>query len=212
MLHRSGLDRDARRRRPRRDRRDGPDLGAARRPRSCALAVSPAHIADNEVRAERDGRRQHLLRRRPGRRSARRPRRAADRARGTGALDRQRRRADRAGRGLPRGDRIGRLVLEVEYDRFERRSGSSGLRRRHAHSYAVAAVAACAAAGRQRPARRRSGVGPTAVRCRAVEASRDPAAVLRGRRARRRRGRLRGLPPGGPADPRPEALDQLEIA
>src|SRR5205823_7334956 len=42
------------------------------------------------------------------------------------------------------GDRACRLVLDVEYDRFERRAGIATLRRRHAQSYAVAAVVACA--------------------------------------------------------------------
>lgn len=76
------------------------------------------------------------------------------------------------------GDRAGRLVLEVEYDRASRRSAVELMRRRHAHSYAIAGVAACATdAGELRVAV--SGVAATAVRCRAVEESRDPADVLR---------------------------------
>jgi aerobic carbon-monoxide dehydrogenase medium subunit len=74
-------------------------------------------------------------------------------------------------------DREARLVLEVEYDRVPRRSGSSGMRRRHAHSYLVAAVAATEREdGELRVAV--AGAGATAVRCRAVEASHDPQSVL----------------------------------
>ena len=74
-------------------------------------------------------------------------------------------------------DREARLVLEIEYDRIPRRSGTSGMRRRHAHSYLVAAVAAAEREnGELRVAV--AGAGATAVRCRAVEASRDPQSVL----------------------------------
>jgi CO/xanthine dehydrogenase FAD-binding subunit len=76
------------------------------------------------------------------------------------------------------GDRTRRLVLEIEYDRFERRTGVTGLRRRHAHSYAIAAVVACARPDGSNLRIAVSGVGPTAVRCSAVEASRDAADVL----------------------------------
>lgn len=76
--------------------------------------------------------------------------------------------------------REGRLVLEIEYDRFDRRCGSAGLRRRHAHSYAVAGVVACSRADGSDLRVGVSGVGPTAVRCRALEASRDAADVLTG--------------------------------
>ncbi len=75
-------------------------------------------------------------------------------------------------------DRSGRLVLEIEYDRFPRRSGTSGRRRRHAHSYAIGAVAACSREDGSDLRVGVSGVGPTAVRARSVEQSRDPAAVL----------------------------------
>jgi aerobic carbon-monoxide dehydrogenase medium subunit len=77
------------------------------------------------------------------------------------------------------GDRSGRLVLEIEYDRFERRSGTSGLRRRHAHSYAIAGVVACSRADGSDLRVAVTGVGPTAVRCRTVEASKDAADVLK---------------------------------
>ena len=68
------------------------------------------------------------------------------------------------------GDRSGRLVLEVEYDRVPRNWAAEELRRRHAHSYAIASVAICSSeSGGLRVAV--AGVGPTAVRCRAVEQS-----------------------------------------
>jgi aerobic carbon-monoxide dehydrogenase medium subunit len=76
------------------------------------------------------------------------------------------------------GDRSSRLVLDVAYDRFERRSGTTGLRRRHAHSYSIATVVACARPDGSDLRIGVSGVGPTAVRCRTVEQSRDPADVL----------------------------------
>ena len=75
-------------------------------------------------------------------------------------------------------DRSRRLVLEISYDRFERRTGAAGLRRRHAHSYSIAAVVACARPDGSDLRIAVSGVGPTAVRCRAVEASREAADVL----------------------------------
>jgi carbon-monoxide dehydrogenase medium subunit len=79
---------------------------------------------------------------------------------------------------LSASDREARLVLEIAYERIPRRSGSRGMRRRHAHSYLVAAVAAAERAddGELRVAV--AGAGATAVRCRAVEASRDPQSVL----------------------------------
>ena len=53
------------------------------------------------------------------------------------------------------------------------------MRRRHAHSYLVAAVAACRRARTAATfASRSRESGATAVRCRAVEASRDPHSVL----------------------------------
>jgi carbon-monoxide dehydrogenase medium subunit len=76
------------------------------------------------------------------------------------------------------GARDRRLVLEVEIDREERVWAYESLHRRHAHSFAVASVAACLSpTGGLRVAV--SGVGATAVRCRAVEESRDPGEVLR---------------------------------
>jgi len=79
---------------------------------------------------------------------------------------------------LAADDREARLVLEVEYDRAPRRSGSSGMRRRHAHSYLVAAVAATTLDDGSDLRLAVAGAGATAVRCRSVEASRDPQAVL----------------------------------
>jgi CO/xanthine dehydrogenase FAD-binding subunit len=76
------------------------------------------------------------------------------------------------------GDRSGRLVLEVEYDRFPRQVGAAGMRRRHAHSYAIANVAACAHEDGSDLRVAVAGVGPTAVRCTTVEASRNADDVL----------------------------------
>ena len=77
------------------------------------------------------------------------------------------------------GSRDGRLVLELEYDRFDRRSGTSGLRRRHAHSYAIAGAVACSKQDGSDLRVAVTGVGPTAVRCRTVEESRDAGDVLK---------------------------------
>jgi CO/xanthine dehydrogenase FAD-binding subunit len=77
------------------------------------------------------------------------------------------------------GDRGGRLVLELSYDRRERRSATTSLRRRHAHSFAIATVAACSNADGSELRIAVSGIGPTATRCRSVEQSRDPADVLK---------------------------------
>jgi CO/xanthine dehydrogenase FAD-binding subunit len=74
------------------------------------------------------------------------------------------------------GDHSGRLVLELEVDRRDRRIGADGLRRRHAHSYAIANVAICEAGGELRVGV--AGACPTAVRARSVEQSRDPDDVL----------------------------------
>src|SRR5690349_16344522 len=74
------------------------------------------------------------------------------------------------------GDRSGRLVLDVTYERRDRRSAATGLRRRHAHSFAIAAVVACRDAGGTRVGV--TGIGPTAVRARSVEASGNPDDVL----------------------------------
>lgn len=76
------------------------------------------------------------------------------------------------------GDRS-RLVLEIDYDRFERRQSGTGMRRRHAHSFAIAGIVACSKADGSDLRIAATGVGPTAVRCRTVEQSRDSADVLR---------------------------------
>jgi CO/xanthine dehydrogenase FAD-binding subunit len=77
------------------------------------------------------------------------------------------------------GDRSGRLVLELERELEDaaHRTGAAGLRRRHAHSYAIASVAVAERDGELRVGV--AGVGPTAVRCRTIESSRDPSDVLR---------------------------------
>jgi aerobic carbon-monoxide dehydrogenase medium subunit len=75
-------------------------------------------------------------------------------------------------------DRTARLVLDIRYDRFERRFGTSGLRRRHANSFSIATVVACAGPDGNDLRIGVSGVGPTAVRSRTVEQSRDGADVL----------------------------------
>ena len=77
------------------------------------------------------------------------------------------------------GDRAGRLVLEIDFERFERRTGTAGLRRRHAHSYSIAGAVACSRADGSDLRVAVTGVGPTAVRCRSVEQSRDAADVLK---------------------------------
>jgi CO/xanthine dehydrogenase FAD-binding subunit len=74
------------------------------------------------------------------------------------------------------GDRSGRLVLELEIDESDRRTGAAGMRRRHAHSYAIASVAVAERDGELRVGV--AGVGPTAVRCRSVESSRDPGDIF----------------------------------
>lgn len=75
------------------------------------------------------------------------------------------------------GDRTGRLVLSIEYDRPSGKTASEMMRRRHAHSYAIVNVAVCEANGGLRVGI--SGVGPLAVRARSVEQSRNPDDVLK---------------------------------
>jgi len=75
------------------------------------------------------------------------------------------------------GERRGRLLLEVEYERPGGSWAAETMRRRHAHSYSIANVAVCSSGDGLRVGV--SGVGPTAVRCRTVEGSRDPDDVLR---------------------------------
>jgi CO/xanthine dehydrogenase FAD-binding subunit len=74
------------------------------------------------------------------------------------------------------GDRTGRLVLGVEYDRPAGSWSAQTLRRRHAHSFAIANVAVCSSGDGIRVAV--SGIGPAAVRCRTVEQSRNADDVL----------------------------------
>jgi len=76
------------------------------------------------------------------------------------------------------GDRTGRLVLEIEVDAPAGAAWSAQtLRRRHAHSYSVANVAICASGDGLRVGV--SGIGPAAVRARAVEQSRNAEDVLK---------------------------------
>lgn len=76
------------------------------------------------------------------------------------------------------GDRAGKLVLSVEYDTLDRRSGGGGLRRRHAHSYAIAGVSACSRPDGSGLRVAVTGVAATAVRCRTVEQTRNADDVL----------------------------------
>lgn len=76
------------------------------------------------------------------------------------------------------GDRSGRLVLEIDFDEVERTTAGAGMRRRHAHSYSIASVAAAVRADTSELRIGAAGVGPTAVRLRAVEASRNADDVL----------------------------------
>ncbi|HEV8460407.1 MAG TPA: FAD binding domain-containing protein [Gaiellaceae bacterium] len=77
------------------------------------------------------------------------------------------------------GDRTGRLVLEIELDDVERRTSGDGLRRRHAHSYAIAAVVGAVRSDTGELRLAAAGVAPTAVRLRTVEQTRNAEDVLR---------------------------------
>src|SRR4051812_8874789 len=77
------------------------------------------------------------------------------------------------------GDRTGRLVLEVEFDEVERRTSGDGMRRRHAHSYAIAAVVGAVRADTSELRLAAAGVAPTAIRLRTVEESRNPDDVVK---------------------------------
>ena len=74
-------------------------------------------------------------------------------------------------------DQAGRLVLEIEYDRPSGAWSAQTMRRRHTHSYAIANVAVCSSGDSLRVGV--SGIGPTAVRSRAVEQSRTAEDVLK---------------------------------
>jgi CO/xanthine dehydrogenase FAD-binding subunit len=77
------------------------------------------------------------------------------------------------------GDRSDRLVLEVEFDEVERRTSGDGLRRRHAHSYAIAAVVGAVRTDTSELRLAAAGVAPTAVRLRTVERTRSADDVLK---------------------------------
>jgi aerobic carbon-monoxide dehydrogenase medium subunit len=74
------------------------------------------------------------------------------------------------------GDRSGRLVLEVEYDDSGAAWAAETMRRRHSHSYSIANVAICSSGDGLRVGV--SGAAPVALRCRALEQSRNPDDVL----------------------------------
>ena len=80
------------------------------------------------------------------------------------------------------GERAGRLVLEIEYDRPAGAWSAQTLRRRHAHSYAIANVAICS-----------SGDG---LRVGVVRRRPDGGALPRGRAEPQRRRRAEGRRPG----------------
>lgn len=75
-------------------------------------------------------------------------------------------------------DRTGRLVLEVEFDDVERSTSGNGLRRRHAHSYSIASICGAIRTDTSELRLAAGGVGPTAVRLRTVEETRNPDDVL----------------------------------
>jgi CO/xanthine dehydrogenase FAD-binding subunit len=75
------------------------------------------------------------------------------------------------------GDRTGRLVLDIEYDKPSGAWSAQTMRRRHAHSYAIANVAACSTGDGIRIGV--SAVGAGAVRARAAETSRKAEDVLK---------------------------------
>jgi len=75
------------------------------------------------------------------------------------------------------GDRSGRLVLEIEVDKPSGRWAADGMRRRHAHSYAVANVAVCESGDGLRIGV--AGVGGPAVRARSAEQSRNPDDIVK---------------------------------
>jgi CO/xanthine dehydrogenase FAD-binding subunit len=77
------------------------------------------------------------------------------------------------------GDRAGRLVLAVEFDEADRRTSVDGLRRRHAHSYAIAAVVGAVRTDTSELRLAAAGVASTAVRLRTVEETRNPDDVLK---------------------------------
>ena len=77
------------------------------------------------------------------------------------------------------GDRAGRLVLDIAFDDVERRTTGDGLRRRHAHSYAIAAIVGAVHADGSDLRLAAAGVAPTAVRLRTVEQTRNADDVLK---------------------------------
>ena len=148
------------------DRGDGVARPAGRGPRRPARPLCALDRRQRGAR-QRDGRRQHLRAARP-RRPARRPRCGADRARRACPLDGRRRRADRAGGGLPRRRplRAARARARGRPHRARRARYESPPPAGTLTRYAVATVAACLS---ERDGLRVgvAGAGPVAVRCRA---------------------------------------------
>ncbi len=203
MLHRTRSRRAAHGRRPRCDRGDGPDRALLD---STRCSCSPASPATSPIARCAGARPSGATLRAAGGTDSQRGDLGAPlialgaRVRSTGAGGER----DRAGRGLPRRrpqpaararDRVRPLRAP---DRRERASAAATPTRSRSQ---VSSPAPVPTAASLRVAV--CGVGPTAVRCRTVEASRDAADVLEDVAARRRRRRIRRLPPRGPARARP---------
>ncbi len=99
------------------------------------------------------------------------------------------------------GDRTGRLVLEIEYDKPSGSWSAQTLRRRHAHSYAIANVAVCSNGDGLRVGV--SGVGPVGRARPHRRAEPQRRGRPEGRRSRRRRRRHRRVPPQDAGRARP---------
>ena len=76
------------------------------------------------------------------------------------------------------GDRAGRLVLDVSFEDVPRRTTGDGLRRRHAHSYAIAAIVGAVREDGSDLRLAAAGVAPPAVRLRTVEQTKNADDVL----------------------------------
>jgi CO/xanthine dehydrogenase FAD-binding subunit len=67
----------------------------------------------------------------------------------------------------------------VDFVAVERTTSGDGMRRRHAHSYSIASVVGAVRSDTSELRLAAGGVGPTAVRLRSVEESRNPDDVLK---------------------------------
>jgi CO/xanthine dehydrogenase FAD-binding subunit len=77
-----------------------------------------------------------------------------------------------------KGERTGKLVLEIVYDDVERRAGHASIHRPHAHHYSI--LSACAARSGAETRVAVGGAGPVAVRASSVEqalAAGEPAEI-----------------------------------